>query len=245
MKTTLTILAAVIFVQSVAAQTRAQKQTVDNDRPPLLSKEFHEAGQLAYEAIERLGDYNDKPDISYEPRHLDAEKAVSEARRKAKTAEDRHIDEVLDNLLSDLDAQRQFASSDGRISNAVTLAQAYGEKSKQAIAANRRALEAQTEADVLAAKNLTKTCDNYEVGSQQLVDCNNAVLTKLRTMQADIAAGKSIVPLGTTQALDYWETAIFPCAVEASWYFGETLTKEGIEMAKNSACATESKPKRR
>jgi hypothetical protein len=236
MKAAIMIL-ALITLQSVGAQT-------NGDRPPAVSREFQAAGQLAYEAIERLGDYNDKPDISYEPRHLDAEKAVSEARRKAKTPTDKHISEVLDNWLSGLDGQRQFLPGDGRISNAATVSRAYGEQSKQAIAAGRRALEAQTNADLASAAKIASSCDIYQQGSPESIACTKAAIEKVRTIQDNVAAGKPTVSLKQTPALDYWEQTIFPCAVEASWYFGETPTKEGIEMAKNSSCATASRPKR-
>lgn len=237
-----TVLAVVVLValQSVGTQTKPPKGTANSDKPLSLSKEFQEAGQLAYEAMERLSDYNDKPEVSYEPRRLDAEKAIAEAKRKAKATHDKHVAEVLENWLSGLDGQRRFAPGDVRISNAATIARAYGEQSKQAIAANRRALEAQTNADVIAAANLAKSCDNYSVGSQEAINCRKGVIAKLRTFQDNLAAGKSqksLAPLGPTPALDYWEQTIFPCAVEASWYFGEKLTKEGIEAAQKSTCA--------
>ena len=207
-----------IALQSVGAQTKSSKESSNSDRPPTLSAEFQESGQLAYEATERLADYNDKPDISYEPRHLDAEKALSEAKRKAKTAEDKHASDVLENWLSGLDGQRLFLPSDGRLSNAATLAKAYGEKSKQAMAASSR----ETTAEI------------------------NHILEESKKSMAGIAQGKPPAPrtpLGSTRALDYWEKAVFPCSVEASWYFGETLTKSGIEEAKQSKCAQDSKPK--
>jgi len=235
-----------MFAPSVLAQTKPSDGAVNSDRPPALSKEFQAAGQLAYDAIERLGDYNDKPAISYEPRRLDAEKAVSGAKRKAKIVEDKHVSEVLDNWLLALDGQRQFLPSDGRISNASTIARAYGEQSKQAIIANRRAAEAQVNADKIAAANLATSCESYKEGSHQCVDCLDIVLAKLRTMHDNVVAGK---PTGvslkqTTPAIEYWEQSIFPCAVEVAWYFGEAITKEGVEMAKKSTCAAASKPKR-
>ena len=137
------VIIALVALQSVGAQINASKENVNSDRPPALSAEFQEAGQLAYEAIERLADYNDKPDASYEPRHLDAEKSLSEAKRKAKTSEDKHASEVLENWLSGLDTQRQLSPSDGRLSNAATVAKAYGEKSKQAKAAYIREFNAE------------------------------------------------------------------------------------------------------
>jgi hypothetical protein len=217
MKSALAII-ALIVLQSVGAQTKSPKGTANNDSPPALSKEFQTAGQLAYEAMERLGDYNDKPEISYEPRRLDAEKAIAEAKRKAKTAEDKHASEVLDNWLSSLDTQRQLSPSDGRLSNAATVAKAYGEKSKQAKAAYIRESNAETD------HAMKETQENMH-----------------RIVEGKPAGPRT--PLGSTPALDYWEKAVFPCAVEASWYFGETLTKEGIETAKTSICAPGSKPK--
>jgi hypothetical protein len=75
---------------------------------------------------------------------LDAEKSTSEAARKVKTDQDKHVAKVLDNWLSALDGLRQFLPSDGRISNSSTVAEVYGQQSKQGIVADRRALEAQT-----------------------------------------------------------------------------------------------------
>jgi hypothetical protein len=168
--------------------------------------------------MERLADYNDKPDTSYEPRHLDAEKSLSEAKRKAKTAEDKHASEVLDNWLSSLDTQRQLSPSDGRLSNAATVAKAYGEKSKQAKAAYIRESNAETD------HAMKETQENMH-----------------RIVEGKPAGPRT--PLGSTPALDYWEKFVFPCAVEASWYFGETLTPKGIETAKTSTCALGSNPK--
>jgi hypothetical protein len=217
MKATLAIV-ILIALQSVGAQTNPSKETVSSDRPPTLSKEFQEAGQLAYEAIERLGDYNDKPETSYEPRRLDAEKATSEARRKAKTAEDKHASEVLENWLSGLSGQRQFMPGDGRVSNAAMLGAAYGDKSKQSREAHMREAKAETN-HIL--EEFKKSLDSISKGGPPLPK----------------------TPLGPMRGLDYWERSIFPCAVEASWYFGETLTKEGIETAQKSTCAPDSKPK--
>jgi hypothetical protein len=237
----------VMVLQSARAQTKPSNASVNSDKPPALSREFQAVGQLAYEAIERLDDYIDKPAASYEPRQLDAEKALSDAKRKAKSAEDKHVSKVLDNWLLALDGQRQFmpSPSDGRISNASTIARAYGEQSKQAIVANRRALEAQTNADKTAAANLAAPCDSYPTNTQR-IDCTRAVIAKLKAFQNDLAAGKSPAPiappLGQTPTLKYWEQTIFPCAVEAGWFFGETLTKEGIETAKRSDCVDASKP---
>lgn len=160
MKAVLAII-ALIALQSVGAQTKSPKGTVNSDSPPALSKEFQTAGQLALEAIKRLDEAGEEPSVSYEPRRLDAEKAVSEGKRKAKTAEDKHVAEVLDHFLQGLRTARQ-----------------------------------------------TWGADKLGKGEEK-----------------------------------YWETAIFPCAVEASWYFGDTLTKEGIETAKTSTCAPNSKPK--
>jgi hypothetical protein len=153
---------ALIALQPVGVQTTVPKGTASGDRPPALSKEFQTAGQLALEALERLDEAGAEPSLSYEPRRLDAEKAVSEAKRKAKTAEDKHVADVLNNFLRGLLDERQYWGGD------------------------------------------------------------------------KFAKGE----------VDHWKQAIFPCAVEASWYFGETLTKSGIEEARQSKCAQGSKPKR-
>ncbi|HYW40015.1 MAG TPA: hypothetical protein VE957_18035 [Terriglobales bacterium] len=160
MKARLVIIALVIL-QSISAQTKSPKGTVNSDRPPALSKEFQTAGQLALEAIKRLDEAGEEPSVSYEPRRLDAEKAVSEGKRKAKTAEDKHVADVLNHFLQGL----------------LTARQTWGP-------------------------------DKLGKGEEK-----------------------------------YWETTIFPCAVEAGWYFGDTLTKEGIETAKKSTCAPNSNPK--
>jgi hypothetical protein len=160
MKAAMAIL-AVIALQSVGAQTKPSIRTVNSDRPPALSKEFQTAGQLALEAIKRLDEAGEEPSVSYEPRRLDAEKAVSEGKRKAKTAEDKHVADVLNNFLQGLLTQRQTWGS-----------------------------------------------DKLGKGEEK-----------------------------------YWKTAIFPCAVEADWYFGGKLTKQGIETAKTSTCAPDSKVK--
>jgi len=160
MKAVLAII-ALIALQSVGAQTKPSKRTANSDRPPALSKEFQTAGQLALEAIKRLDETGEESSVSYEPRRLDAEKAVSEARRKAKTAEDKHVTDVLNNFLQGLLTQRQ-----------------------------------------------TWGRDRLGKGEET-----------------------------------YWETAIFPCAVEADWYFGGELTKEGIKTAKTSTCTPDSKAK--
>lgn len=158
----LVVAVALIALQYAGAQTKTSKVATDGERPPALSKEFQSAGQLALEAIKRVDEARAEPSVSYEPRRLDAEKAVSETKRKAKTAEDKHVYEVLYNFLDALGNERRYS----------------GDRASKAGA-------------------------------------------------------------------DYWEAAIFPCAVEADWYFGETLTDKGIEMAKTSTCAASSRPKRK
>lgn len=232
----LAVLTLILALQSAGAQTKPGT----GYGPPVLSADFREAGQLAYEAIERLSDYNDKPDLSYEPRRLDAEKDVSEAKRKAKTAQDKHVAKILDNWLSALDEQRHMPN-DGRISDASTVTRAYGENSKQAIAANRRTADAQTNADINAARmeveKAQSTCDSIPQGTKERVDCQYAVTKKALSILGKVLnTDRPKAPLGQTPALDYWEQAIFPCAVESAWYFGDKLTAQGIAIAKKGTC---------
>jgi hypothetical protein len=55
---------------------------------------------------ERLDEAREEPSSSYEPRLLDAEKSVSEATRKARTPEDKHVADVLDTYLQGLRNER-------------------------------------------------------------------------------------------------------------------------------------------
>jgi hypothetical protein len=151
-----------LVVLPIGVQTKPARVAADSDKPPTLSKQFMPSGQLALEAIKRLDEAREEPSSSYEPRLLDTEKAVSEATRKARTPEDKHVAEVLDTYLQGLRNERNPNLSHGR---------------------------------------------------------------------------------ETPAGVDHWEHAIFPCAVEADWYFGTTLAKKGIEIAKQGSCAPNSKPK--
>ena len=94
-----------ILGQSGSAQTKPNV-TADSDKPPVLSRDFHVVAQLALEAIQRVDEAREEPSVSYEPRRLDAEKAMAEARRKTKTAEDKHVADILGNYFEGLRHER-------------------------------------------------------------------------------------------------------------------------------------------
>jgi hypothetical protein len=107
----------VIVVVCGAAQLHSQtkgsfpKESPSRNSPPPLSREFRTAGQLAEEAIDRVTEAIDEPRLFYEPRYLDAEKAVAEAQRKAKSSEEKKVAEILNAWLWYLSNQRLYGPS--------------------------------------------------------------------------------------------------------------------------------------
>jgi hypothetical protein len=111
MKISLMILAFIVL-QSSGVQTKPHKEP-----PPkvaVFSKEFKASAELALEAIERLDEARNEPRDSYEPRRLDAEKALADTERKAKTADDKHVAEVLEKYFQGLRNERDPNLSNGR-----------------------------------------------------------------------------------------------------------------------------------
>ena len=92
---------------------------------PEISKEVLTAGQSATDALARLEPAATEPRAFYEPRKLEAEKALDSLRHKVKTPRDKDATQVLRNWYSDITAARtQYESGNLKLEMAARYAAA-------------------------------------------------------------------------------------------------------------------------
>jgi hypothetical protein len=105
----LSLLAVFGGIAEGQTKQKAGEKLAANPSPNVLTKEFRETGTLAYEAVGRLSTSAEKAESIYQPRKLDAEKALAEAKRKVKSLEDRRAYGVVRSWFDQIDEIRELA----------------------------------------------------------------------------------------------------------------------------------------